>query len=242
MTFRAPARLGLLLTMALLALTRAASAAGGAYAVDDAGVDPGTCKVESSLSFASNSDFIALVSPACAFQIGRPIEVGVTYARTRGDREWGTSLSPKAKINILPIETGKIGLAVSALTSFDMYTGENTGTFVNVPVTFALTDDFRINVNGGWFHDRQMRQDLAVYGVGVEWSPIKTVTLIAEMFGFAGPSTERRTDREPRGQAGIRFTPVEQMDIDLIYGRNLTGENAHWVTLGLNYRFAVVGK
>jgi hypothetical protein len=240
MTFRALARLGLLTLP--LALPGAAMAAGGAFLVDDAGVDPGTCKVESWTSFASNSDFIGVVSPACAMQIGRPIEIGVSYARVRGDREWGAELAPKAKINILPIETGKIGLAVSAVTAFNLYTGENTGTIINVPVTFALTDTFRVNVNGGWFHDRRIMEDLAVYGAGIEWSPVKPVTLIAEMFGFAGPETDRRTDRQPRAQAGIRFTPDESFDIDLIYGRNITGENAHWVTLGLNYRFSVAGK
>jgi hypothetical protein len=228
--------------MLLLLTPHPASAAGGAYAVDDAGVDPGVCKVESWAAFASNSDFIGVVAPACATEIGRPVEIGVAYARTRGDREWGAELAPKAKINLLPVETGKVGLAVSLLTAFDLYTGQNIGTIVNVPVTFALTDTFRVNLNGGWFHDRRVMQDLATYGAGVEWNPIRPITLLAEVFGFAGPETERRTDRQPRGQAGIRFTPVETMDIDLIYGRNLTGENAHWVTLGLNLRFAVTGK
>ena len=38
-------------------------------------------------------------------------------------------------------------------------------------------------------------------------------------------------------QAGLRYTPMENIDIDLIYGRNITGEDANWVTLGLNVRF-----
>jgi hypothetical protein len=243
MSFRASARFGLLLAIALLASARTASAAGGAYAVDDAAVDSaGNCKVESWLSFASNSDFIAAVTPACAFEVVRPIELSVQYARTRADREWGTSLSPKAKINLLPVETGKVGLAVSVSTSFDLLTGENTGTTVNVPVTFVLTDTFRINLNGGWFHDRLAQLDYATYGAGIEWNPVKPVTFIAEVFGLAGERTDPRSVTDPRAQAGVRFTPVDHMDIDLIYGRNITGENAHWVTLGLNYRFSVAGK
>ena len=31
--------------------------------------------------------------------------------------------------------------------------------------------------------------------------------------------------------------PAEAFDIDLIYGRNIAGENANWLTLGLNLRF-----
>ena len=42
---------------------------------------------------------------------------------------------------------------------------------------------------------------------------------------------------EPRTQIGVRFAPNEKFDIDLIWGRNITGENAHWVTLGLNVHF-----
>jgi hypothetical protein len=30
---------------------------------------------------------------------------------------------------------------------------------------------------------------------------------------------------------------MDAFDIDFIYGRNLTGENANWGTLGLNVRF-----
>lgn len=242
MTLSTWARPGPAILLAILALScpRIAVAAGGAYAVDDAAVDgAGACKVESWLSFASNSDFIAAVTPACAVEILRPIEIGVQLARSRADREWGTSLAPKAKINLLPVETGKLGLAASASPSFDLVTGETTGIAVNVPVTFALTEDFRINLNGGWFHDRIARLDHATYGAGVEWSPAKPLTLIAEVFGLAGERVDPRSVTDPRLQAGLRVTPAESFDIDVIWGRNITGENAHWVTLGLNVRFSV---
>jgi len=38
-------------------------------------------------------------------------------------------------------------------------------------------------------------------------------------------------------QAGVRFSPTDKIDLDLIYGRNVNGENAHWLTLGFNVRF-----
>jgi hypothetical protein len=32
------------------------------------------------------------------------------------------------------------------------------------------------------------------------------------------------------------------LDFDVIYGRNITGENAHWITVGLNVRFNAFGE
>ena len=72
---------------------------------------------------------------------------------------------------------------------------------------------------------------------GFEWNFVQPLTLIGEVFGLAGPRQEARSVTEPRAQIGLRWTPAEAFDIDLIYGRNITGENANWLTLGLNLRF-----
>jgi hypothetical protein len=128
-----------------------ARAAGGAFVVDDAAVDePGACKVESSLSFGSNRDFIGLSTPACVVPFFKPVELGVNIVRTRQDGEWGTALIPKAKMNILPVETGKLGLAIATGSAFNVLTGEYTGSFVNVPVTYTFSETFKVNFNGGW--------------------------------------------------------------------------------------------
>ena len=62
------------------------------------------------------------------------------------------------------------------------------------------------------------------------------------MFGLVGQQTDLRSITDPRFQAGIRVTPIDTVDFDLIYGRNITGENANWVTIGMNLRFPVPGK
>ena len=80
------------------------------------------------------------------------------------------------------------------------------------------------------------------YGVGVEWIPMKPFTLIAEVFGLVGPQGETRGVTQPRFQAGLRITPIDTIDFDVIYGRNILGENANWITLGMNVRFPVPGK
>src|SRR5450631_490742 len=37
--------------------------------------------------------------------------------------------------------------------------------------------------------------------------------------------------------AGVRYRPNEIFSVDLIYGRNITGENANWITVGTTIRF-----
>lgn len=57
----------------------------------------------------------------------------------------------------------------------------------------------------------------------------ETVSLIGEVFGIG---SER-----PGVQAGLRLTPHAKIDVDLIYGRNLTGSDPDWITVGTNLRF-----
>ena len=59
------------------------------------------------------------------------------------------------------------------------------------------------------------------------------------MFGQAGSTAEddNRAVIQPRWQVGVRWRPVDAFNVDLIYGRNLTGENANWITLATIVRF-----
>jgi hypothetical protein len=237
-------RLAVLLSavvLPVLALVHAgpARAAGGAFAVDDSEIGkPGECKVESWASFADSRDFVGVVSPACVVNIIRPIELGAQLSRFRADDEWGTSLTLKGKTNFIPAETGKFGIGLVGGTMFDLVTRENTGAFINVPVTFPLSEQFKINVNGGWLYDRVAALHWATYGAGFEWNFVKPLTLIGEVFGQAGQNVlDQPTLTDPRAQLGLRYTPVESLDIDIIYGRNITGAGANWITAGLNVRF-----
>jgi len=220
-------------------LSGSADAAGGAFVVDDAAVDdPFACKIESSASFASNTAFVGMTTPACVLPLFRPTEIGFNIVRTRNqDGDWGTGLVAKAKMNLLPVETGKVGLAVVGGSAFDLVTGEYAGSFFNVPVTYTVSDSFKVNANVGWIYEREGDRHSASYCVGVEWVPAKPFTLIAEVFGVLTPNPEARTVTDPRFQAGIRITPIDTMDFDVIYGRNIFGENANWITVGLNVRF-----
>ena len=216
-----------------------ARAAGGAFLVDDAAVDdPFACKVESSVSLGSNQTFLGVTTPACVLPFFKPTEIGVNIIRTRApEGVWGTAVLPKAKMNILPVETGKFGLAIAMGSAFNVLTGEYTGSFVNVPVTYTFSDAFKVNLNAGWIYERPNDQHFASYGAGFEWVALKHITLIGEVFGVVTQHPEARTVVDPRFQAGIRITPIDTVDFDVIYGRNIGGENANWITVGLNVRF-----
>jgi hypothetical protein len=117
-------------------------------------------------------------------------------------------------------------------TSFDLIAGQQSTVFVTVPVTIPIGDKFKVNLNGGWLYDRTVPQHVATWGAGFEWIVLKnsvTVLLIGEIFG--------QSVGTPGSQIGVRFTPHEKFDIDLILGRNLTGEHATWFTAGVNLRF-----
>jgi hypothetical protein len=218
-----------------------ARAANGAYAVDAADIsEVGSCKVESWLSAATNTDFTAVANPSCAVNIFRPVELSLQTVRSRSDGEWSTTLAPKAKWNFIPTGIGRFGLSFYAGGSFDALTGENLTAFAVVPVTYRLSETMRINLNGGWLWDRSVDRHYLLYGIGFDWKFTETLQWTIETFGQAGQSDTPSAVR-PRFQTGVRYRPNEIFSVDLIYGHNITGENANWITLGTTIRFPVEG-
>lgn len=223
-----------------------ALAAGGAYVVDDAEVGkPGECTVSSWASAASNHDFIAVANPTCVVNLGKPVELGGLLQRSRASDVWSTSGTFTAKTNLIPLEKHPFGLGIAGGATWDLITGASTGGYIYVPVTFQATKELKFNLNGGWQYDGVAKISYATWGIGFEWGFIDKFTLIGEVFGQAGalpavdpgdpPSPHAIV--EPRTQLGLRFTPHDKIDIDLIWGHNITGENAHWGTIGVNLRF-----
>jgi hypothetical protein len=218
-----------------------ARAANGAYAVDAADIsEVGSCKVESWVSSATNTDFSAVANPSCAVNIFRPVELSLQTVRSRSDGEWSTTIAPKAKWNFVPTGIGRFGLSFYAGGSFDAVTGENLTAFAVVPLTYRLSETMRINLNGGWLWDRMADRHYLLYGAGFDWKLTDTLQWTIEAFGQAGQSDTPSAIR-PRFQTGMRYRPNEIFSVDLIYGHNITGENANWITLGTTIRFPVQG-
>jgi hypothetical protein len=204
----------------------AAGAAGGAFVVDDAVIGkPGECQVEAWVAQADNGHFIGTTQPACTVRLGIPVEFTVTLAHARSEA-WTHFTGLQAKV--VPLDTTHIAIAFTVGRVLDVTTGDSSFSFINLPVTIKLHDQFRINLNaGGLWAER----DHFTYGASLEWDIAQSWMTIAEVFGLTGPS------EEPRFQLGLRHMPTKSIDLDLIYGNNLTGENAHWVTAGVTARF-----
>lgn len=218
-----------------------ARAANGAYAVDAADIgEAGSCKVESWLSAASNTDFSAVANPSCVVNPFQPVELSMLTNRARSEGEWGLTLQPKAKMNLAPTGVGRLGYSIYAGGSFDALTGENLTAFAVVPATYRLSETTRLNFNGGWLWDRNVDRHYLVYGIGFDWKFTETLQWTIEAFGQAGRS-DTPSVVQPRFQTGVRYRPNEIFSVDLIYGRNISGENANWITLGTTIRFPVPG-
>jgi hypothetical protein len=214
-----------------------ARAANGAYAVDAADIsEVGSCKLESWLSAATNTDFSAVANPSCVVDPFKPVELSMLTNRAKSDGEWSTSIQPKAKMNFIPTGIGKLGVSAYAGGSFDVETGEHLAAFAVIPATYRLSETMRINVNGGWLWDRRVDRHYLLYGLGFDWKFTDTLQWTIEAFGQAGASDVPSAVR-PRFQTGVRYRPNEIFSVDVIYGHNITGENANWITIGTTIRF-----
>jgi len=222
---------------AVLAASPRVYAANGAYQVDAADIsDVGSCKVESWISTATNTDFSAVANPSCVVDIRRPVELSTQFNQFRSDGTWGTSVAPKFKTNLEPTGVGKLGYSLSGGAAFDAITGTNTAVFATIPATWRLSETMRFNFNGGWLWDRTADRHYLTYGIGFDWKFTDVLQLTLEAFGQAGQA-DIPSQLQPRFQTGVRYRPNEIFSVDLIYGHNITGENANWLTLGMTVRF-----
>jgi hypothetical protein len=115
--------------------------------------------------------------------------------------------------------------------------------FATIPATLRLSNVLRINLNAGWEWDRIAGQHYATYGAGLDLrTPDNVWTLTAEVFGQTGATPEVASVAQPRFQVGLRWRPIDRWNVDVIYGRNIQGENAHWLTLATIIRFPPPGK
>jgi hypothetical protein len=111
-----------------------------------------------------------------------------------------------------------------------------------MPFTYRLSEITRVNVIAGWVYDFVANRNYLTYGAGFDWKITKVWEYTIEMFGLAGrPPIDAPSTTRPRVQTGFRYRPNEIFSVDLIYGHNITGENAHWITLGTTIRFPPPG-
>jgi hypothetical protein len=206
---------------------------GGAYYVDDAEIGkPGSCEIESWSSFAAGGDRIAVFSPACVVNPDRPIEVGTNLVDLRFGGQEDVLATLTAKTVPIPIGRSGFGLAIAGAIVYDPLNQTGSGFIVNIPVSFELSKQLRVNVNfGGQYYTGNPHGLFGTAGAGVSWNFVPHWSVISEVFALMG-----RGQTNPRFQSGLRYSPTKDIDCDLIYGRNLLGEGANWITVGLTVR------
>jgi hypothetical protein len=205
---------------------------GGAYYVDDAEIGKlGSCEIESWASFATNGDRVLVFSPACVLNLGVPVELGTNLLSTRSSGEPGLPVSLTAKTVPLPIGSRGFGVAVAGAIVYDPINHSASGAILNVPISFDFSKAFRFNVNVGAQYYANPQAWLATAGAGTSWNFVKHWSVISEVFALLGPGQSN-----PRFQSGLRYSPNKDVDWDLIYGRNIAGENSNWVTVALTVR------
>ena len=128
---------------------------GGAYYVDDAEIGKaGSCEIESWSSFAANGDRIAVFSPACVLNLGRPVELGTNILNLRSDAQGDTIAALTAKTVPIPIRPSGFGLAIAGAIIYDPGHQTGNGMIVNVPMSFDLSKRLRVNLNlGAQYYD-----------------------------------------------------------------------------------------
>lgn len=220
----------------VIAVPGRAEAAGGAYAVDDADIGkPGSCQNEAWVSTATSHDFVGVTSPACVITVGLPVEFTALYQRSSTGGAWTTA--PNGQVKIVPINNDRFAFSLVGAVTWDSAT-KTVSKFVNMPLTFKFGKDFRVHTNVGWLYDGRVEVNYATGGVGFEYDFLPKFSLQGEAYIQGGKQLldVPRTVQEPRTQLGLRYMPVGTVDVDLIYGQNLTGRAAHWFTLGLTIR------
>lgn len=206
----------------------AAKAAGGAQIIDDAAVEtPGICHLEAWASRTGDGDHLLNLGPGCTLAALPRLEIGFTVQHMRTDGAEDTTLSPGLKFAVADLGHGaSVAVAASAVWSTRSEHAE-TASLV-IPVTFQVNPALQASVNVGWEWNRTGVAHRAFYGAQISWTASATMSLAIEGFGYSDGTTGY--------QAGIRWTPISWLDVDLLYGR-LDNVSRHALTLGLTGRY-----
>jgi hypothetical protein len=206
-----------------------AFAAGGTHVVDDSAVEtPGQCNTELlGTRFAPGVDSTTL-NLNCTFEAIPRLELGVGLVGARAAGAVAREAGPAFKLNVAEPATGRPGVALAGLLKFGMESGRLESLNLFVPVTFTLSPTTVLSVNAGYVHVHQVA-DTATFGVQLEQLAAPTLVFMVEFFSTGVGDLG--------GQAGIRWTPDNQLDLDLTLGHRADGIADLSVAAGLVLRF-----
>lgn len=207
------------------------SAAGGPYAVDDAAVlDAGTCQADAFASFGDESRETYVVAPACVFDFAPWLEAGVAVERARDGGAWGTAIAPGIKAVLAEVEEAGVSVGFSSGLVYDRTARSVAGYSLIGLLSLQLSEPMAVNLNVGYERDRAAGSDHLVWGAGTAFQASENLAFIAEAFG--------QDEGKTGFQAGFRPTIFNgHVDLDFVYGRNITGETGNWFSAGTSVRF-----
>ncbi|MCX7685881.1 MAG: hypothetical protein N2Z67_11510 [Acetobacteraceae bacterium] len=228
-----------LLALALLP-PAPALAQGGPYRVDESAIlAPGRAKLDAAfgLSFRRPREAEVTLPPAAPFRVLPMAEVSLGLSRSAEaadpGRAWATRLSPRVKIELLPLsEDRPFGLAVA--TGLTWRTAPGATRLETLEAVGILSvrpaEPLTLNLNLGVERDREARRTAPLWGLGAAWELREGTALIAAASG---------SDRGRAAlQGGVRQALGERLPVlDLVLGRNLSDRRGSWLVLGLTAEF-----
>jgi hypothetical protein len=219
------------LPLALLVLPAGAGAS-GPYLVDDAAITPaGAGQVEAWLSLARGNTILNVI-PATSLAALPNVEWSVALNGTRVLNAEDAAVAVQAKWQLRPATGRRAGLALVGNLAADPVRARATSALAYAAVTVPAGDRLLLHANLGW-----ARTLAAPRGSALTWGARAEAALIpdrlaahAELFGSSATGRGFQLGLRPTNRRGT-------VDLELIFGRNLTGERRHWVTLGFATRF-----
>ncbi len=212
---------------ALLGATPAA-AAGNAHVIDDAEVaEPGTCQAEGWLTHFEADRGLVNLSPACTLRSLPFAEIGASIQYHWANEGSQTLAGPAVKLALRRVDRG-VGFALGLSAGIDVETGRVETAAIVVPASVDISPRVRANFNLGYAWSRTGNRHAAFVGAQLEVRATETLAVMAEAF--------TRDGADPGVQAGLRWTPREWVDVDLLAARRVDGSPTTAMTIGLTLR------
>ena len=110
----------------------------------------------------------------------------------------------------------------------DLGSGRVETAAIVVPLTFDVSQGLRVNLNAGYAWSRTGDRHSAFVGAQADYRVTRALSLMGEVIG--------RRSSQPGWQAGLRWTPRDWIDLDLLAGRRVDGTPRRAFTLGVTLR------
>jgi hypothetical protein len=221
--------LNLSLIAGLLCLPAFTARAAGAYVVDDADiVDPHTVQIESWFSHSDKNENLGVAD--IAYQLLPNAEFTLLNAYDAQPADRADTAEAQVKYQWREGDDGK-EVASGVVFGIDSDIGNRrfSGLYAYVPSTWAINQTFTLNADLGWQYASITGQNFLTWGIGSELHINDLLSFVGEVFN-EGPE-------KPGLQLGPHFALTKDLALDAIYGHNITGISANWVTVGATVTF-----